>query len=216
MKGDKTQLAIGAALLGAFAGIWRWHNPKAKKLTPQEIDYYLDIIAKLPLPDHHVDDILPRIRAWAEADDGKPVYMLNMIRFFPELRRWEGAPEFDGTPEEANAYYEKSLTKLWLKHASYPMVGGKVEGQNLIATQPDQPDWSTAEMVRYPSRRRFLKLLSDPSYGPLEPYKFMALEIDLVPVSGDKVIPDFRWLAGGSLLAFFLGLGWARSSWRKG
>ena len=52
-------------------------------------------------------------------------------------------------------------------------------------------------MVRYPSRRTFLELLSHPSYAPLEPYKFMALEIDLVPVSGDKVIPDMRWLVGG-------------------
>ena len=66
-------------------------------------------------------------------------------------------------------------------------------------------------MVRYPSRRTFLKLLSDPSYGPLEPYKFMALEIDLVPVSGDKVIPDFRWIVGGGLLALFLAVGWARA-----
>ena len=82
MKGDKTQVAIGAALL-AFAGIWRWHNPKAKKLTPQEIDSYLDIIAKLPLPDHHIDDILPRLRTWAEADDGKPV---------SDVYAWRGSP----------------------------------------------------------------------------------------------------------------------------
>jgi hypothetical protein len=28
----------------------------------------------------------------------------------------------------------------------------------------------------------------------MEPYKFIALEIDLVPVSGDMVIPNLRWL----------------------
>jgi hypothetical protein len=47
-------------------------------------------------------------------------------------------------------------------------------------------------VCRYPSRRTFLKLASDPSYAPIEPYKFMALEIDLVPVSGDMLVPDLR------------------------
>jgi hypothetical protein len=211
MKVDTAQLAVGAGLVGAFAGFWRWHTPPAKKLTPQEIDRYLGIISKLPLPGDETDKIITQLRPWAEADDGKPTYMLNLIRYFPELHRFPGAPEFDGTPEEANAYYEKSVTPLWLKNASYPMVGGSAQGPNLIKTQPEQDAWSTAQMVRYPSRRTFLKLLADPSYGPFEPYKFMALEIDLVPVSGDKVIPDARWIVGGSLLALFLAMGWRRA-----
>ena len=211
MKIDKVQLATAAGLLGAFASFWRWHSPPAKNLSHEEIDEYLTIIAKLPLPGDEIDKILGQLRPWAEADDGKPTYMLNLIRYFPELHRFPGAPEFGGTPEEANAYYEKSVTRLWLRNASYPMVGGSAQGENLIKTQPGQDAWSTAQMVRYPSRRTFLKLLSDPSYGPFEPYKFMALEIDLVPVSGDKIIPDARWLVGGSALALFLAVGWARA-----
>lgn len=85
-------------------------------------------------------------------------------------------------------------------------------GQNLIKTEPKQQDWSTAQMVHCPSRRTFLKLLADPSYAPLEPYKFMALEIDLVPVSGDRVIPDPRWIVGAGLLVLFLALGWVRTA----
>jgi hypothetical protein len=30
--------------------------------------------------------------------------MLNLIRFYPQLRTFAGAPEFKGTPEKANAY----------------------------------------------------------------------------------------------------------------
>jgi hypothetical protein len=94
------------------------------------------------------------------------------------------------------------------------VLGGAAQGQNLIKTQPDQEDWSTAQMVRYPNRRTFLKLLSDPSYAPLEPYKFMALEIDLVPVSGDKVIPDARLIVGGALLTLFTAMGRRRAARR--
>jgi hypothetical protein len=39
-------------------------------------------------------------------------------------------------------------------------------------------------IVRYPNRRTLLKLLSNPAFGALESYKFMAMELDLVPVSG--------------------------------
>ena len=211
-KRDKAQIGLGAVLLGAFTGFWRWHSPPVRKLTKEEIDQYLPVILKLPLPGDEIEKIVSRLRVWAEADDGKAVYMLNVIRYFPELRRWPGAPEFKGTPEEANAYYEKSITSLWLKHASYPMVGGAAQGQNLIKILSEQQDWSTAQMVRYPSRRTFLKLLSDPSYCPFEPYKFMALEVDLIPVSGDKVIPDARWIVGGTLLALFLAVGWRRAA----
>lgn len=211
MKTDKKQIIFGAVLLGAFARFWRWHSPPTKKLTKEEIDHYLGIISKLPLPGDETAMIVSRLRPWAEADDGKPVYMLNLIRFYSELRRWPGAPEFDGTPEESNAHYEKSLTKLWLTNASYPMLGGAAQGENLIQTVPDQEPWSQAKMVRYPSRRKFLELLSHPSYAPLEPYKFMSMEIDLVAVSGDVQIPDPRWVVGGGLLALFLAAGWKRA-----
>ena len=224
MKTDNAQITLGAALIGAFAGFWRWHSPPAKKLTPEEIDHYLELISKLPLPGDETEKIVCQLRPWAEADDGKPTYMLNLIRYFPELHRFPGAPEFDGTPEEANAYYEKECMPMWLKAASYPMLGGKAQGANLIKTLPDQPPWSTAQMVRYPSRRTFLKLLSDPSYALLEPYKFMALEIDLVPVSGDRQIPgcpmDRRWclagpVPGGGLDTGCSGIVVCRSGFRR-
>lgn len=211
---DKTQFAFGAALLGVFAGFWRWHSPPARKLTQEEIDHYLEVVSKLPAPGDGAEQFAARVRSWAEADDGKPILMLNLLRYFPQLRRFPGAPEFDGTPEEANAYYEKKLTPLWLRNASYPTVGGTVQGPNLSHLQPEQGKWSTAMMVRYPSRRKFLRLLAAPAYARLEPYKLMALELELMPVSGDKVLPDLRWIAGGSMVALFLGVGWVRATRR--
>jgi hypothetical protein len=42
-----------------------------------------------------------------------------------------------------------------------------------------------------------------------------ALEIVLVPVSGQLVIPDIRWLVGGACLIVFLGAGWLRAAREK-
>ena len=210
----KSNVAFGAALLAAFAAFSRWHSPRAKPLTKDEIDHYLEAISKIKMPGDENEQLVARLRTWAEADDGKQVYMLNMIRFFDELRPFPGAPEFDGTPEASNAYYEKSLTKLWLTNASYPRLGGKAQGPNLVTTHPEDAPWSSAKMVRYPSRRKFLQLLADPSYGPLEPYKLMSMELDLVAVSGDVQVPDARLIVGGGLLGLFLGVGCLRTRHR--
>jgi hypothetical protein len=163
------------------------------------------------MPEGHIEPFVDRLRAWAEADDGKPVLMLNLIRFHNETARWPGAPEFAGTPREANAYYERSIAKLWLRNASYPIAAGDAQGRHLIEARPGERPLDAVRLVRCPSRRRFLQLLSDPSYSPYEPYKTMAMEIDLVPLEG-TVIPDLRWIVGGGLLALYLAVGWTRAS----
>ena len=184
-----------------------WHSPWIGKLTKAEIDHYLAIIEKRLLPAEEVNAFTSRIRSGAEAEDGRPVYMVNLIHFLRQLRTFPGAPEFKGTPQEANAYYEKSIMWLWLRHAAYPIFSGVPQAKNLINMQPERT-WGEAAVARYRNRRTFLKLLSDPSYAPIEPYKFIALEIDLVPVSGKMVIPDLRLVAGLGFVIIFLLVGW--------
>jgi hypothetical protein len=49
---------------------------------------------------------------------------------------------FKGTPQEANAHYEESLSTLWLRYASYPMFSGTSQAKNLINIQPERA-WGT-------------------------------------------------------------------------
>jgi hypothetical protein len=204
------ELILGAAFVVLFLGFSAWHTQGAGKLARAEIDQYMGKIENLPLPEKDVQALMAGLRPWAEADDGKPVYMFNLIHFFPQLRTFPGAPAFKGTPEEANAHYEKSLTRLWLSNASYPTFIGTPQAKNLINMQPERT-WGNMIIVRYPSRRIFLKLLSHPTYAPLAPYKLMAMELDLVPVSGGTVVQDLRWLVGGGLAIIFLLVGWLRA-----
>jgi hypothetical protein len=214
MKQYRFPILFGMILAKLFTAFCFWHSPRRRKLTREEIDNYMAIIEKLPArAAEGIQAFTSRIRPWAEADDGQPVFMLNLIRFYPQLHTFTGAPEFKGTPEEANAYYEKSITPLWLSHAAYPVFAGASQAKNLINIHPEK-DWGRVVVCRYPSRRAFLKLLSDPSYAPMEPYKFIALEIDLVPVSGEIVVPDLRLIIGGSLLVLFLAVNWLRAARR--
>jgi len=206
------EIILGTALLILYLAFWTWHSPWVHKLTKAEIDHYMAIIEKLPLPSEEVGAIASRLRRWAEADDGKPFYMFNLIHFFPQLRAFPGAPEFKGTPQESNAHYMKRIMWLWLSHAAYPAFDGVPQAENLINMQPERT-WGQMTVVRYPNRRTLLKLLSDPAYAPAEPYKFIAMELDLVPVSVRIVIPDLRWLLGGGFIIVFLLVGWVRAVW---
>jgi hypothetical protein len=200
---------FAAVLVVLYLAFVAWHSQGGGKLTQAEIDQYITIIEKLPLPENAVQAFIARLRPWAEADDGKPVYMFNLIHFFPKLQSFAGAPEFKGTPEQANARYEKSLIWLWLSHASYPTFIGAPQARNLINIEPERT-WGNMTVVRYPSRRTFLKLISHPTYAPLAPYKFIAVELDLVPVSSGTVVPDLRWLVGGGFVIVFLLVEWIR------
>src|SRR5262249_44702799 len=75
-----------------------------------------------------------------------------------------------------------------------PMGGGGAEGKTWAEAPRALDCWSRVAVVRYRNRRAFLSLLADPAYGPLVPYKFMALELVLVPVSAGVVVPDLRLL----------------------
>jgi len=207
------EIIFGLVLLVLFLGFWFWHSPIRGKLTREEIDRYLGAVEKLPLPAEAMTAALARLRAWAEADDGKPLYMLNLMRFYPQLRSFPGTPNFQGTPDQANAFYEKGVSMMLLRRAGYPMVGGRTQGKNLLEVPAALDNWSRVLVVRYPSRRAFLSLLADPAYALYVPYKLMALEIALVPVSRGLMIPDLRWIVGGILVILFLAVGWIRAVW---
>jgi hypothetical protein len=195
----EVRLAIG--LLVLFAAVWLWQSPGilGHGLTPGEIDRYLGAIAaRAPLEPAKKASSLQRLRTWAEADDGRPVYMLNLMRFYPAVRPIPGAGDWAGrSPVDANRYYETHVAPLLLQVGGLPQFAGTPQGRNVLDSPAAVDDWSRVLVVRYPSRRAFLQLVANPAYAPLAPYKMMAAEVSLVPLAGEAVIPDVRWLLAG-------------------
>jgi hypothetical protein len=200
-------------VLGVGA-VWLWQSPGAVrgKLTPAEIDRYMATVSRISFPPELRAPILARMRTWAEADDGRPVYMLNLMRYHPELRRFEGTPSFAGTPQQANEFYEERTLPLALGVGAIPIFAGPVTGENVIGFEHAGVRWNRVLVMRYPSRRAFLDLLSDPAYAPLAPYKLMSLDVDLAPMGAELTVPDVRYVAVAAGLVLFLAAGWWRAS----
>lgn len=216
MTQDRFLPKLGAAFVALFAAFCLWQTPGmvTGKLSEDEVNQALAYVDKnLPL-DGDKADVLRRLRSWALADDGQPVYMLNLMRYNASNQPIPGVPAVPGTPKEANKHYEDAAMPLLLKKGGAgSSYAGDVQGSNIltIGADPALDNWSRVLVIRYPSRRHFLNLLTDPAYLPIEPYKMASLKLLLVPTSSDMIIPDYRLIVGAALLVIFLGIGWRRA-----
>jgi hypothetical protein len=215
MKEDAMfELILAGVMLALFVAVWLWQNPGMirGRLQAQEIAQFMARVELLPFPGGERAEVLKRLRAWLESDDGKPFYMLNLMRFYAELRRFPNAPDFKGTPQESNARYEAAVKPMLLRLGGYPLFAGTAHGKNIAGHDPALDDWNRLLLVRYPSRRAFMKLLTHPAYAPIEPYKVMAVQLVLTPAAAELVVPSVPLVVGGVLLVVFLAIGWARAS----
>ncbi len=209
--------ALAAAFTIVFAAVCVIQYPGLVRspLTAAEIDRAIAYVDKaLYLPAAEKPAVLNRLRQWAEADDGRPVYMLNLMRYNDAILRAPGTPDFKGTPKESNAFYENNVMPMLLRAGNYPIFGSETQGPTLLRDEVTG-DLNRVLVVRYASRRDFLNLLTDPAYAPFEPYKLLALRVALTPMAGDIVIPDIRLTLGATLLTAFLLIGWIRAARRQ-
>jgi hypothetical protein len=223
MSKHRFEIALAAVLVAVFAAFWWWQAPgDSGKLTRGEVDAFIrQIEPRLPMDSTEKAEVLARFRAWGEADDGEPVYMLNLMRYFDKLKPVPGTEAFKGTPVQANAYYESIALRMLVPLGTYPVVGGEVAGvpdgagvphSNLLTFDREVDDWSRVLVMRYPNRRAFFDLISDPKYLDVMPYKLASLKVALIPVRAEVVVPDLRWILGMLLLTAFLAIGWLRAA----
>jgi hypothetical protein len=208
------EIILAGIMIALFAAVWFWQNPGMirGRLQAREIEQFMTQIEKLPFSEDERPEVLRRLRAWLESDDGKPFYMFNLMRYYPELRRFPNGPDFKGTPQESNARYEVAAKSMLLKLGGYPLYAGTPQSKNIIEHDPTLDNWSRLLVVRYPSRRAFMKLLTHPAYHEIEPYKIMAVQLVLTPTTAERVMPNVSLLVGGVLLVVFLAIGWARAA----
>jgi hypothetical protein len=105
LKTHRFEWLLGAVLAALFVAFWIWQTPRnLQKLNSAQVDAYLHRMeGKLPGDPAEQTAFLGRMRAFGLTDDGRPVYMLNAMRYYPELRRGPGMEDVCGTPAEANA-----------------------------------------------------------------------------------------------------------------
>lgn len=211
------EISLGIVFLLLYGIFSYWYGGSCGgKLSQTELENYLSKLEKhANVPEETRRDTLERLRAWGTADDGGPVYMLNLMRTRETPYLFPGAPtDFQGTAEEANRIYEDRVMPLVFKRGGIPVVWGNAQGENVVGGGPGLDSWSRLGFIRYPNRRAFFELLTDPEYLKIGHFKHMGMEFILVPTSAELAVPDLRLVVGGALGIAFLGIGWLRSAMR--
>ena len=218
MQSRRFLYVVAAALTVVYALFWFWQTPgESSKLSQAEVDEFLAIMeADFPLPEDEKRTFLERMRAWGEADDGKPVFMLNIMRYHDEIVPVPGTHVVASSPRESNQYYEDHVLPLIFKLGAYPLIGADVVGiedggeqhSNITGFGPTLDDWGRVIVVRYPNRRAYFELFSDSAYSSIVPYKLAALEVGLAPVAPEVIVPELRLALACLFLMLFLGIGW--------
>jgi len=212
------EVILATVFLAAFLFANHYLNP-GNKLTQAEVDNYISRLEQAPVPKAELAQMIVHMRAWAEADDGKPVYMLNLMRYYPQLLTLPEVAGFQGSPVEATAYDEEHVAPILFGAGGYPVFLGAMQGtlqgtassSNLMAFDPAVDNGNSVLIIRYPSRSAFFELLTDPQYLKYLPYKVASLLVALSPMTGDLILPRLDWALGAGLLILFLAIAWIRA-----
>ncbi len=209
-------LALGLGFAIVFLAFFLWQTPWLwnSPLSQQEIDQYTaELEQHTVMEPQHKAAFISRVREWAAGDDGRPVLLVNLMRYRDTLGELPPGMAIEGGPAEINEYYEKLVVPLALKRGEYPLIGGGAQALSLTASDLEGAnEWERVVVMRAPSRRAYIEFMADPAYGPAIPLKLAAEEVVLIPIDADLVVPDLRWLMGGFLLIAYLAIRWRRSA----
>lgn len=209
----RLEITLATLFLAAVAMTWAWQNPGAfgYRASQADIDRYVAVLEKSQVPEPERATMIARVQTWLAADDGKPVYMLNLMRYYDELRRFPGGPT-EGKPRDVNQRYEDAAMPLLMEFGGYPQYVSVAQGGNLIEGRPELDNWDRVLLVRYPSRRAVMEVFTDPRFVAIVGDKLAALSVVLTPTTPELRIPELPWLLTAILLPLWLAIGWWRSA----
>ena len=213
-------LKVGALLIALWGAVaWFFYAP-ATPLGEQEIDAYMGKVQTLlqtsfVMPEgsgvdpRGLEGALADLRAFAERDDGKPVYMVNLMKWregelsFPAGADLAGSIE---SAEEADIIYNQRLFWTLLANNSHTAYLASAEPNALsygTAAGGDADGWSEIGIFRYNSRRDFFNMVTSDAY-------MNALYLKMVSMGAIAIAPTqphgllFNPMPNVPVLIFFL------------
>lgn len=165
-------LAIALPLLLVYAAFWFWWGGKGRPMSPQEIEEGLQQLQATDTSEHGREAVA-QVRELLSKDDGKEFIMLNLVRHRPKALYPEGL-HYGDDPREADRRYGKSIIWDLLRNGNFMLFIAKRSGNFIVPQGADT--WHYVAMVRYRSRRDFLRFAQQSSRADKFVHKWAAIE----------------------------------------
>ena len=156
---------IVSLLTGAlFLLFLLWYGGRGRPLTELEVATYLQALASSGSSEHDAAAIA-QIRHLLAKDDGHEFVMQNLVRYRPKALYPPGNEAFGDDPRAADQRYARAILWPLFKYGNLPIFIGRRSG-SFIDHEGDA-GWHYVAMVRYRSRRDFLRfvLMSSRRHG---------------------------------------------------
>lgn len=165
-------LAIFLLVAVTYLAFHLWYGGRGKPLTPAEIETFLAALAQRV---EHTPDpgVLDEVRRLVSNDDGREFVMQNLARYRTKALYPPGYT-FDDDPRAADRRYGKAIISRLLRYGNLPVFIAPRIGSFIHPAGAD--DWHYVAMVRYRSRRDFLRFALAIERDDITVHKWAALE----------------------------------------
>ncbi len=163
---------ITLSLLALYLLFLAWYGGKGKPLRPDEIEAFFNTLGTMNLSESE-KEIIPEIRRLLAKDDGEEFVMQNLVRYRPKAL-YPAGYSYSDDPRAADRRYGKAIILPLLRQGSLPIFIARRSGSFI---EPDGADvWHYVAMVRYRSRRDFLRFALAVQQQDIAVHKWAALE----------------------------------------
>jgi hypothetical protein len=186
-------LSIAIPLLLLYGLFLYWYGGNGKPMTTDEVEDLLLQISQAQTDQSEMHNL----RALVSSDDGKEFVMHNLVRYRARALYPEGH-HYSDDPRAADRRYGKAILKPLLRHGNLLVFIGKRDG-TFIDPNAQKP-WTYVAMVRYRSRRDFLRFVLASSKQDIFVHKWAAIEeTHIFPVKPMVSLIMLRYVVGSAL-----------------
>lgn len=176
---SRRHLTVGGVLLALWGLVAYFFYAPTTPISEQEIDAYMLRVQQLletsfvmpegvGLDERGLAGAMKDLRDFAERDDGKAIYMINLMKWRQgELSFPAGAELADTitTAKEADIAYNEHLFWDLLSNYSHTAYLSSTEPNALnYGNSADSDGWGEVGIFRYNSRRDFFNMITSDSY----------------------------------------------------
>ena len=189
-------LATFGPLVLLYLAFWLWYGGNGRPMSTEEIEEALNRLRSTD-PAHNNSAEVDDIRQLLASDDGKEFVMQNLVRYRAKALYPEGSTYSDD-PREADKRYGKSIIGDLLRYGNLLIFIARKSGDFV---KPEGADaWHYVAMVRYRSRRDFVRFAIRANQADKFMHKWAAIEkTHVFPVK-----PLISLFAVRTLVALFL------------
>ena len=164
--------AIALPLVLLYLAFWYWWGGNGKPLSQAEIE---EGLLRLQATDssEHGKQAVQQVRELLSNDDGKEFIMLNLVRHRPKALYPPGL-NYGDDAKEADRRYGKSIIGDLIRNGNMILFVARRSGNFIVPEGADA--WHYVAMVRYRSRRDFLKFAEQSSSADKFVHKWAAIE----------------------------------------